>query len=83
LCSAVSDPGTDHIRGSIQSVLQFERILSVEERQTVESELAWSFNLGPLLPPEHPYNNSNDPYYPPYDPYDPYNPFDPYDPFFP
>lgn len=72
LCSAVSDPGTDHIRGSIQSVLQFERILSVEDRQTVESELAWSFNLGSLLPPEHPFNMSNDPYYPP--PYDPYFP---------
>jgi hypothetical protein len=78
LCSAVSDPGTDHIRGSIQSVLQFSGILNETDRQTVESELAWSFNLGPLLPPEHPFNNSNDPYYNSNNPY--YNSNNPYFP---
>jgi hypothetical protein len=45
----------DYLTADYYEVMQYTRVLSVQERQEVEGYLAWKWNLVPYLPESHPY----------------------------
>lgn len=61
-----ANPTTEYWQGTIGEVIIYNRALTTEQRQQVESYLAWKWNLQRLLPTTHPYYAS---------PYVAYGPF--------
>ena len=55
MLNAYSDPGSDHLQGSIYSFTQYQSNLNSKDRQTAEGLLAWRFGLQGNLPSSHPY----------------------------
>jgi hypothetical protein len=58
MASGQSDCGSDHFQGSIQSIVQYNQILSQQDKQKVEGILAWTYGIQNVLPASHPYVNS-------------------------
>jgi len=56
--SGQSDCGSDHFQGAIQAIVQYNKVLSIADRQKVEGILAWTYGIQNVLPASHPYRNS-------------------------
>ena len=56
--SGQSDCGSDHFQGAIQAIVQYNKVLSIDDRQKVEGILAWTYGIQNVLPASHAYRNS-------------------------
>jgi hypothetical protein len=56
--STWSDPGTDHLSGSLHTVVQFNSNLITSDRERVEGILAWQYGIQSVLPASHPFKNA-------------------------
>ncbi len=54
----MSDPGHDHLTGSIHTLAQYTSNLSQSDRQRVEGILAWNYGIESVLPSDHPFKNA-------------------------
>ncbi len=58
ILTPLSDPGTDHMNGSMYEIMNFTSTLVTADRQKVEGYLAWKYGVASNLPVSHPYKSS-------------------------